>query len=71
MAKGRKPQLSDTEVALIKAMLETGKYKRQDILTYFSRTDRPVNLGRISEIAIGKKRKGIAPAPRGELDEFL
>ena len=71
MAKGRKPQLSDTEVALIKAMLATGKYKRQDILTYFSRTDRPINLGRISEIATGKKRTDIAPANRGELDEFL
>ncbi len=71
MAKGRKPQLSDTEVALIKAMLATDKYKRQDILTYFSRTDRPVNLGRISEIATGKKRTDIAAASQGDLDSFL
>ena len=71
MAKPRKPQLSDEEVALIKAMVATGSYKRQEILTYFSRKDRPVNLGRISEIATGKKRTGVAAANRGELDEFL
>ena len=71
MARPRKPQLADEEVALIKAMLATGNYKLQEVLTYFSRKNRPVNLGRISEIATGQKRVNIAPASRGTLDDFL
>lgn len=71
MAKYQKPQLSDQEVALIKAMIDTKNYKRQEILSYFSRPDRHVNLARISEIGNGSKRASVKPASRAKLAAFL
>lgn len=48
---GRRHHLEDYEVSLIKAMLKSGRYdKNQDILAYFTRPSRSINQGRITEI---------------------
>lgn len=63
--------LEEWEVALVKAMLATGKYNRQEILTYFSRPERPINLGRISEIANKKRHEKVAAATDEQMQAFL
>jgi hypothetical protein len=58
----KQPQLAEWQVAIIRAMLAAGKFKKQEIVAYFSRPDRSINQGRISEIEDHHKRyKGIVP----------
>jgi hypothetical protein len=54
MSAKRPPKLSRQEVAIIKAMLAE-RFPSQDILAYFSRPGRSINMLRISEIRSGKK----------------
>ncbi len=59
------------EVALVKAMLETGKYNDQDILAYFTRPTRSINHRVIAEIRTGDKHRMARPATSEVLDEYL
>lgn len=62
--------LSDTEIGLIKTMLQAG-WKNAAIQFYFNTPERPVNNGRISEIKGGGRGQGVPPATEYELEEFL
>jgi hypothetical protein len=66
-----KRTIKDSEIALIKAMLDRGM-KNQDIQFYFNRPERPVNSGRISTIRSGTySNSSIIPAASdAELDRF-
>jgi hypothetical protein len=67
-----KRSITDTEIALIKAMLGR-KMKNSDIQLYFNRPDRKVNSGRITGIGNGSysNSNAIAAATPSELDAFL
>jgi hypothetical protein len=67
-----KRTISDTEIRLIKSMLNRGM-KNKDIQFFFNRPDRSVNTGRISTIANGtySNSSSIAPSPDHELDMFI
>ena len=67
-----KRSITDEEIALIKAMLDSGM-KNKDVQFYFNRPDRPVNSGRISTIKNGSYGNSdeIAPAPKEALASFL
>jgi hypothetical protein len=64
--------ISNEEIALIKAMLQR-KMKNKDIQFYFNRPDRPVNSGRITDIASGKYGVSakIPAAADSDLAEFM
>lgn len=60
------------EIALIKAMIASGKWRNnQDILAYFTRPSRSVNHRAISEIRDQKKHSTIKPASGDDLNDFL
>ena len=59
------------EIALIKAMIATGRYNDQDILAYFTRPTRTINHARISDIRNGRRFRTVAPASEDDLAEFL
>jgi hypothetical protein len=68
----RAPQLQEWEVAIIRAMLNSGRFTKQQIVSYFSRPARSINQGRISEIEDDHERyRGIASASYDELQQFL
>lgn len=64
--------ITDQEIALIKAMITRGM-KTTDIQFFFNRPDRPVNSGRISNIADGSYSDSVAipAATDDELNKFL
>lgn len=64
--------ITDTEIALIKGMLALGM-KNKDIQFYFNRPDRPVNSGRISQVAKGTYSDStkISAAPLKKTKEFI
>ncbi|MEO1029021.1 MAG: hypothetical protein AAFX02_08180 [Pseudomonadota bacterium] len=65
-------QLKPWEVSIIKAMIASAKFKKQQIVAYFSRPDRSINQARISEIENGHDRyKDIPLATDAELQSFL
>lgn len=64
-------KLERWEVALTKAMLESGGYNDQDILAYFTRPTRSINHRVIAEIRTGAKYGNARPASAEELAEFL
>ncbi|CAO3413496.1 RNA-binding domain-containing protein [Azospirillum argentinense] len=68
-AKGQS-KLSRQEVALIKAMLAKD-FPRQDILAYFSRPGRSVNMFRIKEIRSGEKFGDVPTASDHALQAFI
>ena len=68
LAKAR--SISDTEIALIRAMRKRGM-RPTDIQFYFSRPDRPVNLGRIADIENDRYGPGIAAVADAILDAFI
>jgi len=71
---GPKEQLSEKEIALIKAMQKLGKnhgFHNQEILSYFSRPGRSVNPARIREIQDGARGQPIEPASEAALAEFI
>jgi hypothetical protein len=59
------------EVSLVKAMLQTEKYSRQDIVANFSRPGRTINPARISEISDGKRHKSVPQASGEQLTAYL
>lgn len=60
------------EIAIIKAMLEQGKFGNdQDILAYFTRPTRSINHRAIAEIRTGSKHSRAKPADQKTLDRFL
>jgi Domain of unknown function (DUF3644) len=64
--------LEKWEVALIKAMVATGKWPNdQDVLAYFTRPTRSINHRAIAEIRKNEKHSAIKPASDGSLSEFL
>ena len=65
--------LSDSEVGIIKGMFQhyPGCFTSQDILNRFSRPERTINAGRISEIKNGHTHANVPPAPKEEVDKFL
>lgn len=67
-----KRSISDSEIALIKAMLAQG-IKNKDIQFRFNRPDRPVNAGRISSIKSGSYGgcASVKPATKEALAAFL
>ncbi|MCC8971903.1 ATP-binding protein [Bradyrhizobium brasilense] len=67
-----KRTIQDSEIALIKAMLDRGM-KNKDIQFYFNRPERSVNSGRISTIRTGAYSNSgkILAASAGELDSFI
>ena len=67
-----KRSISDSEIALIKAMLARNM-KNKDIQFYFNRPERPVNSGRISTIGTGtySNSSSIPSAADAELDTFI
>jgi hypothetical protein len=68
----KQTQLADWEVAIIRAMLQAGTFKKQEIVAYFSRPDRSINQARVSEIEDHHERyKGIVAASKPELDKFV
>ena len=70
MAKDRKRNITNEEIALIKAMLHR-KLPNDRIHFYFNRADRLVSSGRIAQIKNGKYGKGVPEAAQKIVDEFL
>ncbi|HVA15008.1 MAG TPA: ATP-binding protein, partial [Stellaceae bacterium] len=63
--------LEEWEVSLVKAMLATKRWSKQDIHAHFSHPERPINQARISQIASGKMYATVATATDGQLTAFL
>lgn len=70
MSKGRKRNLTDEEIALIKAMLRR-EIPNDRIHFYFNRTDRLVSSGRITQIKQDKYGKEVPETSEVVLDTFL
>lgn len=70
MSKGRKRNITDEEVALIKEMLGR-KIPNDRIHFYFNRSDRLVSSGRIAQIKSGKYAKDVTEATQEAVDTFL
>jgi Putative DNA-binding domain len=68
VAKGR---VSDEEIALIKAMLASGNFPKDRIQAFFTRPERVLNFGRITDIERGRRGAEIEPASPHELEHFL
>lgn len=65
-------KLENWEIALIKAMIDDGRWPNdQDILAYFTRPTRSVNHRAIAEIRTGKKHTGIKAVSAGDVEVFL
>lgn len=68
----RKKQFEDWEVAIIRSMLDSGLYSKQQIVAYFSRPDRSINQARISEIEANHERYNhIKQASSEEFEQFM
>lgn len=63
--------ISDEEIALIKAMLASGEFRKDEIQAFFTRPDRVLNFGRITDIERGRRGAQIEPASQRELKHFL
>jgi hypothetical protein len=61
MSNGRKRNIADEEIALIKAMLQR-EIANDRIHFYFNRADRLVSSGRITQIKQGKYGKHVPEA---------
>jgi Predicted transcriptional regulator containing an HTH domain and an uncharacterized domain shared with the mammalian protein Schlafen len=70
MSKGRKRNITDEEIALIKAML-LRKIPNDRIHFYFNRADRLVSSGRIAQIKSSNYGKDVPEATQGAVDTFL
>jgi Schlafen, AlbA_2 len=66
----RRRSITDDEISIIKAMLRRGIGKTE-ILSYFTRPDRPINFGRITNIDTGEYGPNVVGASESELDRFL
>ena len=65
-------QLEPWEVSIIKAILASGSFSKQQILAYFSRPDRSINQARVSEIDEGHERYSDHPiASPEQLSTYL
>ena len=63
--------LSDEEIALVKALLQTKNFTNDQIRDFFTTAYTTLNSGRISEIKTGKKHADIPPASSDQLKEFI
>jgi hypothetical protein len=63
MAKQR--NLSDAEIAIVKAMLRKG-WRNDVIHFYFNKPDRLISSGRITQIKKGKYGASVEEAPPGQ-----
>ena len=70
-ARSRGNKLERWEIAIVKAMIETSRYKDQDIQSYFTRPTRTVNHARIKEIRDKTKHRLVVAASQEELQQFL
>lgn len=68
--KKRHRNLSDTEIGLIRAMLQRG-LPNDEVHFYFNRADRLISSGRIAQIRNGQYGKHIPAAPASEVDGFI
>lgn len=64
-------RLERWEVAIVKAMIASGKYNDQDIQSYFTRPMRTINHGRISDIREKRTFRLVQKASDDDLAEFL
>lgn len=71
MAGRSEGRLQRWEVALVKAMLGTGRYNDQQILAHFTRPTRTVNHREISEIRQEVRHRAARPASDEQLSAFL
>jgi hypothetical protein len=63
--------LEKWEIGLVKAMVDTGKYNDQTVLSYFTRPTRTINHRLIGQIRKEQVSKSVQKASTEELDEFL
>lgn len=71
MAGRSEGRLQRWEVALVKAMLGTGRYNDQQILAHFTRPTRTVNHREIGEIRQEVRHRAARPASDEQLSAFL
>lgn len=71
MARGSGGKLERWEVAMVKAMLATGRYNDQQILAHFTRPTRSINHREIGEIRNGVRHRPARAATAEQLDAFL
>ena len=64
-------KLERWEISVVKAMISTGRYIDQDILSYFTRPTRTINHARIKEIRDKKKHLTVPVASEDHLAQFL
>lgn len=57
------------EIAVMKGMIRDG-FENQRIVAYFNHPDRPLNLGRISDLKSGKRFPNIAPASKEVVNSY-
>jgi hypothetical protein len=65
------PRLARHEIALIKQMLARDDFTKDRIQSYFSRPDRTVNFGRITDIGKGRLGADVEPAGDKAVEEFI
>jgi len=65
-----KRNIEEWEAALIKAMLASGEYTRDQIVAYFTRPERTVNSFRIAEIASDEKFADVEPANVFQIEAY-
>jgi hypothetical protein len=71
MPRRSEGKLERWEVAIIKAMLATGRYNDQEILAHFTRPARTINHREIGEIRLGAKHRPTRSATEEQLAAFL
>lgn len=71
MPRRSEGKLERWEVAIIKAMLATGRYYDQQILAHFTRPSRTINHREIGEIRLGTRHRPSRPATEEQLAAFL
>lgn len=64
-------KLERWEVAMVKAMLATGRYNDQGILAHFTRPSRTINHREIAEIRTGARHRLARAATTDQLTHFL
>lgn len=67
----RQGKLERWEVAMVKAMLATGRYNDQGILAYFTRPTRTINHREIAQVRTGARHRLARAATPQQLADFL
>ena len=71
MMTNQQGKLEFWEVSLIKRMICSGELNQQQIHSYFTRPERTINQGRISEIAEGRRYADVPVATEEDVERFL